>query len=83
MREIAAMMQKPVLPLPVSLVKSAFWLLRKLHLSQYGPEQVNFLRYRPVLSNQKLKSEFGYTPQLTTKEVFEYYLRARRNEFSK
>jgi UDP-glucose 4-epimerase len=83
MREIAAMMQKPFLPLPVSLVKSAFWLLRKLHLSQYGPEQVNFLRYRPVLSNQKLKSEFGYTPQLTTKEVFEYYLRARRNEFSK
>jgi len=77
-REIAAMLQKPFLPLPVSLVKSAFWLLRKLRLSQYGPEQVNFLRYRPVLANQKLKTEFGYTPQLTSKEVFEYYLSSKK-----
>jgi len=77
MREIAAIRQKPFLPLPVSLVKSAFRLLRKLRLSQYGPEQVNFLRYRPVLSNQKLKTEFGYTPQLTSKEVFEYYLSSK------
>jgi UDP-glucose 4-epimerase len=83
MREIAAMLQKPFLPLPVALVKSAFWLLRKLRLSQYGPEQVNFLRYRPVLANQKLKTEFGYTPQLNSKKVFEYYLSARRDAISK
>jgi UDP-glucose 4-epimerase len=80
LREIAALLQKPFLPLPVPLVKSAFWLLRKLRLTQYGPEQVNFLRYRPVLSNQKLKTEFGYTPQLTSKEVFEYYLSAKSRE---
>jgi len=77
LKEIATMLQKPFLPLPVSLVKNAFRLLRKLRLSQYGPEQVNFLRYRPVLSNQKLKTEFGYTPQLTSKEVFEYYLSSK------
>ena len=80
MREIAQMLRKPYLPVPVTLLQSALWLLRKLHLSQYGPEQVNFLRYRPVLANQKLKTEFGYTPQLTTREVFEYYLKARRDE---
>jgi UDP-glucose 4-epimerase len=73
MKEIAALMHKPFIPLPAALVKSTLWLLRKLRLSQYGPEQVNFLRYRPVLYNQKLKSEFGYTPRKTTKEVFEYY----------
>jgi len=44
MREIAAMLHKPYIQLPVSLVKSGLWLLRKLRLSQYGPEQVNFLR---------------------------------------
>jgi len=77
MREIAAILQKPFFPMPVPLVKIAFWLLRKLRLSQYGPEQVNFLRYRPVLSNQKLKTEFGYVPRMTTKEVFEYYLSQR------
>lgn len=81
MREIAQMLRKPYLPVPVTLLQSALWLLSKLHLSQYGPEQVNFLRYRPVLANQKLKTEFGYTPQLTTREVFEYYLKARRDEF--
>ncbi len=83
MREIAELLQKPFLPLPVPLVKSAFWLLRKLRLTQYGPEQVNFLRYRPVLSNQKLKAEFGYTPRLNSKEVFEYYLSARKDGISK
>lgn len=74
MREIAAILKKPYLPLPVRLVKSTLWLLRKLRLSQYGPEQVNFLRYRPVLSNQKLKTEFGYVPRKNSQEVFEYYL---------
>ncbi|OQY44808.1 MAG: hypothetical protein B6240_09830 [Desulfobacteraceae bacterium 4572_87] len=32
------------------------------NLPPYGPEQVVFLKYRPVLSNQKLKDKFGYTP---------------------
>ena len=42
MREIAQMLRKPYLPVPVTLLQSALWLLSKLHLSQYGPEQVNF-----------------------------------------
>lgn len=83
MKEIAQLLHTPYLSLPVTLVQSALWLLQKLRLSQYGPEQVNFLRYRPVLANQKLKTEFGYTPQLTTREVFDYYLKARRNELQK
>ena len=52
-------------------------MLRPLRLSQYGPEQVDFLRYRPVLSNARLKEEFGYAPQLSSTEVFERYRRAR------
>lgn len=83
MKELAQLLHKPYLSLPVSVVQSGLWLLRKLRLSQYGPEQINFLRYRPVLANQKLKTEFGYLPQLSTREVFEYYLKARRNELQK
>jgi UDP-glucose 4-epimerase len=74
LREIAGLMGKPYVSLPVSLVRAALWLLKKLNLTQYGPEQVNFLRYRPVLSNQRLKEVFGYVPKKTTREVFEYYL---------
>ena len=74
MKEIAGLMDKPYVPLPVGLVRAALWMLNKLGLSQYGPEQVNFLRYRPVLSNRRLKEEFGYIPQKTTRQVFEYYM---------
>ncbi len=48
-------------------------LLHPLGLSQYGPEQVNFLRYRPVLDNRRLKEVFGYVPSLTSAEVFELF----------
>jgi UDP-glucose 4-epimerase len=78
MKEIAQMLSKPYLPLPVSLVRTALAILKKLGLTQYGPEQVNFLRYRPVLSNRRLKEEFGYTPRKTTREVFEYYVKHRK-----
>ncbi|MCD6296485.1 MAG: SDR family oxidoreductase [Deltaproteobacteria bacterium] len=77
MKEIAGLMGKPYVPLPVLFVRSALWVLKKLGLTQYGPEQVNFLRYRPVLSNRRLKKEFGYVPEKTTREVFEYYLAER------
>lgn len=72
--EIAALLGKKVRYWPASVLVVALFVLKKLRLTQYGPEQVNFIRYRPVLSNSKLKSVFGYTPQLTTKEVFEKYI---------
>lgn len=77
MKEMAQMMNKPYISLPIGLVSWALRILKKLGLTQYGPEQVNFLRYRPVLSNRRLKEEFGYIPQKTTREVFEYFIEAR------
>lgn len=79
MRQIAGLLGKPYLPVPVTPLKLALWGLKKLGLTQYGPEQVDFLRYRPVLSNQRLKAEFGYQPAKTTREVFELYLGAKRD----
>jgi UDP-glucose 4-epimerase len=77
MREIAERLGKPYLPLPAWLLEGALALLHPLGLSQYGPEQVGFLRYRPVLSNRRLVEEFGYTPQLSSSEVFERYREKR------
>lgn len=74
MREMASMMGKPYLPLPVWLVRISLWILKKFGLTQYGPEQIGFLRYRPVLSNRRLKQVFGYVPEKTTRQTFEYYL---------
>ena len=82
LREIAARLGKRCVVLPAWLLQAALALLRPLGLTQYGPEQVNFLRYRPVLDNRKLKQVFGYVPQKTSAEVFEFYLatRARRSK---
>ena len=77
LREIAQILQKPYRPLPVGLVQLALKVLKPLGLSQYGPEQVDFLRYRPVLANRRLKEEFGYTPRYTSREAFIAFLDAQ------
>jgi UDP-glucose 4-epimerase len=77
--EIAAKLGKRCLVLSPDLLRLALRVLKALGLTQYGPEQLDFLRYRPVLDNTRLKSEFGYVPQLTSAQVFDLYLNARRN----
>ena len=74
LQEIAAALNKPLLELPAWLLKSALWVVKMTGLSQYGPEQLDFLRYRPVLCNQALKQQFSYQPQKTSEQVFRYYL---------
>ncbi len=69
--EIAARLGKPVLALPESLLKVALGVGRRLGLTAYGPEQTIFLKHRPVLDNDRLKSVFGYTPSRTSAESFE------------
>lgn len=76
-REIARMLKKPYLAVPAFALKAILWALKGLGLSEHGPERVAFLRYRPVLSNRRLKEEYGYIPQATSREAFELYARAR------
>lgn len=75
--EIAGRLGKRYIALPVGFVRNALRALQALRLTQYGPEQVDFLRYRPVLDNTKLKKEFGYRPQKTSREVFEVFVAGR------
>jgi UDP-glucose 4-epimerase len=75
---MARLLGKPYLAVPPGLLGLALRLGRRLGLSEYGPEQVGFLRYRPVLANRRLKSELGYLPRKSTREVFDAFLAARR-----
>lgn len=72
MSEIATRLNKPLLSLPVWLVKLGLQLA-KWRGKPTGPEQVRFLLYRPVLSNRRLKEEFGYRPSKTSAEAFDYF----------
>jgi UDP-glucose 4-epimerase len=75
--EIAQRLGKTCRVLPAGLIRAALWVLKKLNLTQYGPEQLDFLRYRPVLLNTRLKEEFGYVPKLTSSQVFDLYRNSR------
>ncbi|MBK5110973.1 MAG: SDR family oxidoreductase [Thermoleophilia bacterium] len=68
--EIAAEMQKGVRTVPVGALKAGLAVARRLGLTPHGPAQTDFLRYRPVLDNTRLKEQFGYTPQYTTRQAF-------------
>ena len=75
-QEIAGRLGKKCLTLPPLLLRALLATLHPLGLTRYGPEQVDFLRYRPVLDNRRLKEELGYTPRKTSSEVFDFYCRA-------
>ena len=75
--EIASRLGKRCVVFPPAMLQAALWLLKKLGLTQYGPEQIDFLRYRPVLDNRRLKEEFGYVPKLSSAEVLELWRDSR------
>ena len=75
--EIAARLGKRCVVLPAGLLRLALAVLKLLRFTQYGPEQVDFLRYRPVLDNRRLKEEFGYVPRKTSSEVFDFWRASR------
>lgn len=78
--ELGRELGKPVVHMPVGLVTTALRLGRLLKVGRYGPEQVNFLRYRPVLDNKQLKESFGYQPQKTSLETFRLWVAQARQE---
>ncbi|MDL5039135.1 SDR family oxidoreductase [Comamonas resistens] len=75
--EIAARLGKTTLDLPASLLRSALFIGARLGVSRYGPEQLDFLRYRPVLLNAALK-RWGYVPRKTSAEAFDAFVAARQ-----
>jgi UDP-glucose 4-epimerase len=72
--EIGQLLNKPVIHLPVWLVKSILSVTKPLGITRYGPDQVRFMQYRPVLSNNKLKTEFGRPPCKSSREALEYFI---------
>ena len=68
--DIARELGKPMLVLPPSLLTAALRVGRAVGISRYGPEQLDFLRWRPVLSNALLKSSFGFSPSKSSLQAF-------------
>lgn len=77
LREIAALNRKLYVAIPPGPLKFLLWLLQSLRITKLGPGAVKFVQYRPVLANDKLKSEFGFTPRYNARETFERYRDSR------
>ena len=77
LREIAALNRKLYVAIPPGPLKFLLWLLQSLRITKLGPGAVKFVQYRPVLANDKLKSEFGFTPRHNARETFERYRDSR------
>lgn len=77
LRAIARRLGRPYVALPAPAMRLALDAMHALGLSDRGGEQVDFLRYRPVLDNTKLKEEFGFEPSDTSDGCFERYRRTR------
>jgi UDP-glucose 4-epimerase len=75
--EIADRLNKRPRVWPAWLLKTALFIGRRLGISRYGPEQLDFLRYRPVLLNTALKTRFGYTPHKTSAQALQALISAR------
>jgi UDP-glucose 4-epimerase len=80
LREIARRLGKPVLELPAGLLHTALAVGSTLGVSRYGPEQLDFLRYRPVLLNTALKEVLGYVPGKTSAQAFDAFVAARAHQ---
>ncbi len=74
MKDIANTLKKPYLALPAGLIQAALAIAKPLGLSQYGPEQVKFIKYRPVLANDKIKATFTHQPKYTSKQALDAFL---------
>jgi UDP-glucose 4-epimerase len=55
---------------------AAMWKLR-VPTVEAPPGQIEFVRHPWIASNEKLKSELGWTPRHTSRETFEIALRAK------
>ncbi|ATA55776.1 epimerase [Variovorax boronicumulans] len=78
--EIAARLGKRAIAWPAGVLQAALAAGSALGVSRYGPEQLDFLRYRPVLLNTALKTQFGYVPRKTSREAFEAFIAARAKQ---
>ncbi len=77
MPDIAARLGKRCRVVPAWLLTAALAVARPLGLTRYGPEQVGFLRWRPVLDNTRLKTVFGFVPRHTSAQAFERWAASR------
>jgi UDP-glucose 4-epimerase len=79
--EVAGMVGKKLLRLPDGLLKFLIRMSWALHLQSESPVSgLEFVKYPPVVSTDKLTRETGFRFQYSTKEALSSFVSAVRNQ---
>jgi UDP-glucose 4-epimerase len=65
------------LPVPAPAVAFVGRMVRRSGMVDFSPEQMEFLNFGRVVSTERLKAEFGYTPVYSTPGAFDSFLTGR------
>ena len=68
---------KVAVPVPVPAVSFVGRAIRRSGVVDFSPEQTQFLSFGRVVSNRRLKEEFGYLPTYDTAAAFDTLLTGR------
>jgi len=80
LRHIAMRLNKPYFPVPELLLRAGLTVGKKLGLIEYGPEQIKFIKYRPILDNKKLKTTFKHQPIHSTSQTLDAFLKSQQRK---
>ncbi|MEI6624072.1 MAG: SDR family oxidoreductase [Actinomycetes bacterium] len=69
---------RPVILIPKTMAGSVGAIVRRTGLVDFSPEQVRFLTYGRGVDTTRMRTVFGFTPQHTTPETFDSFVRARK-----
>lgn len=75
--DIARLLGKRVVALPAFLLAAVLAVLHPFGMVPWGPEQVRFLRWRPVLANDRLRRDFPTVPRRSSLEVLTAFFATR------
>ncbi len=75
--ELARLLGKPMLFLPVWLIYPLVESLYRLKLLPFGKAQLDYIRYPLSMDIRKIQAEFGFRPRYTSKETVRSFINKR------
>lgn len=69
---------RPIMRVPAAFSGAVGAAVRRLGLADFSPEQVRFLTYGRGVDTTRMRTIFGFTPQHTTPETFDSFVRAHK-----
>lgn len=75
--QAARLAGRPALPLPGPTTSAFGGLLTRANLASFSPEQVQFMTYGRGVDTTRMRTEFGFEPDYTTRAAFESFVAAR------